>query len=86
MTKKNIEWIDKIPTLRFPKDWGIKIVPPGVGVLVRFLVVKGNTSVSVFLAHNDHFGEFDTAHWEIFPYREGACLIPIDQPDELIKK
>ena len=42
------EWCDKIPNLKFDKDWEVRIIPPFAGALARFIVFKGNKRVSVY--------------------------------------
>lgn len=71
------KWKYEVPTLQFKSDWEVKILPAFGGAIIRFLVRKGNASVSVYLdAHNRlgygstkdlHSGD-STPYWEMYPY------------------
>ena len=62
------EWIAKIPSLQFPNDWVINIVPPFAGALVRFGVSLEGTSeyVSVYLDVYSILGATETPYWEVY--------------------
>jgi len=62
------EWISKIPSLQFPNDWVINIVPPFAGALVRFGVSLEGTSdyVSVYLDVYSILGATEAPYWEVY--------------------
>lgn len=65
-------WINKIPPLKFPSHWEIKIIPPFNGALVRFCAITNRGSVSVFLdAYGMCSGSMpNKPYWEIYPYTD----------------
>jgi len=67
------EWIGKVPSIKFPAEWKIKIIPPYGGAIVRFRVIKGKHEVSVYLDCYDRLGCYGSPYWEIYPY-EGDCM------------
>ena len=65
-------WIDKIPKLHFAEDWDIKIIPPYLGAMVRFVVTQKDATVSVYLDCNQMLGYADgDPYWEIYPNYDG---------------
>lgn len=60
-----------MPFLNFPKQWGIKIIPPFGGALARFVVKKGSASVSVYADFYEALGCSEVPHWEIYPDATG---------------
>jgi len=58
---------DKIPFIKFPSDWEVKVIPPFAGAVARFLVKKGNKTVSVYCDWYERLGFFGAPHWEIYP-------------------
>jgi hypothetical protein len=59
----------KIPALKFKDTWEVKIIPPFVGAMARFIVNEGSASVSIFLDVNSSLGSYGgEPYWEIYPY------------------
>jgi hypothetical protein len=82
-------WVKEIPYLTFPADWGVKIIPPFNGAIVRFLVKKGNASASIYMDGYSELGCFGyTApepYWEIYPYEGDVYRVALQNTDELLK-
>lgn len=68
------KWMKEIPSLKFPADWEIRIIPPFAGAVVRFLAIKNGSQVSVYLDCYDHLGFMGYPHWEIYPDSEDNNL------------
>jgi len=81
------EWIDKIPSINFPSDWRVKIIPPFGGALVRFSVATPTAKrVSVYLDVNDSLGYYGSPYWEIYPDAEdNNARFDINEIDQLIE-
>ena len=65
------KWSGLIPPLSFPIDWQIHIVPPSLGAIVRFAVVKQNKNAissyaSIYLDGYDILGIMEKPYWEVF--------------------
>lgn len=71
------KWRDcvaKIPSIKFPADCSVKVIPPFGGAIARFLVCKNNKEVSVYLDFYDALGFMnETPYYEIHPNKEGDC-------------
>jgi len=80
------EWSASIPPITFPSDWQVHIVPPFAGAVVRFVVVKGDSYVSVYLDGYDMLGIENEPYWEIFTPNEDSFprRCPMDDTDTLI--
>ncbi len=79
-------WINKIPALKFPPDWEVKIIPPFGGAIARFTVDKGDNSVSVYLDCYDKLGYFGSPYWEIHPYDGDVYRTAMENSEDLIEK
>lgn len=79
-------WLDKIPSLDFPKGWHVKIIPPFAGALVRFQVTtdKGGWS-SIYLDVNEALGYFGEPYWEIYPYNGDTARCAINDTKHLMQ-
>jgi hypothetical protein len=79
------DWINKIPTIKFPKEWNIKIIPAFGGAMARFMVqVTDKASVSVYLDVYDRLGFFGSPYWEVYPVDDDCYRIPMNNTNELI--
>jgi hypothetical protein len=80
------EWSASIPPITFPSDWQVHIVPPFAGAVVRFVVVKGDSYVSVYLDGYDMLGIENEPYWEVFTPNEDSFprRCPLDDTDTLI--
>lgn len=65
--KEYDKWIEEIPNIKFPNDWEVRIIPPTLGAIVRFLVFKNNTRISVCLDCYDRLGVYGEPYWGIYP-------------------
>lgn len=75
-------WVEKIPAIKFPKDWEIQIIPPFGGALCRFRV---NGIVSVYLDGYDILGYYGEPYWEIYPYEDDVFRCGMNEIDNLIE-
>lgn len=64
-------WTESIPYIEFKPGWGVKVVPPFMGAIVRFLVEKDGCNVSVYLDCYDMLGSMGHPYWEIYPSDDG---------------
>lgn len=66
-----IRWVRDIPYLEFPSHWRVKIIPPFVGAVVRFLIrtdqMPKDERVSVYLDCYDNLGSVGEPYWEVYP-------------------
>ena len=69
--KEYHKWQEEIPNISFPSDWEIRIIPPFGGAIVRFLAIKGDRQVSVYLDCYDRLGIYGSPYWEIYPNTSG---------------
>ena len=67
-----IEWRDKIPTLNFPSEWNVQIIPPFGGAIVRFVVKSNDKEISVYLDGYDILGYRGQPYWEAYPIEENS--------------
>ena len=85
--KEYKKWAGKIPSLKFPIDWNITIIPPFAGAMVRFRVSKDNCpgkEVSVYLDCDDSLGSVGQPYWEIYPFKEDVGRFFLDETEELL--
>jgi len=80
------EWVERIPNISFPADWRVKIIPPFGGALVRFLVIKGEKRISVYLDVFERLGFYGGPYWEIYPYGTDVYRVSMENTEELIQK
>jgi hypothetical protein len=66
-----LKWASEIPTLNFPEEFNVKIIPPSTGAIVRFAVTFENAHVSVYLDCYENLGYFGEPYWEIYPFKDG---------------
>lgn len=80
------EWASKIPYMSLPSDVEFKVIPPFAGAVARFMVKKGNRTVSVYLDCYSILGAMNKPYWEIYPYKGDTYRCYIDEVDELSEK
>jgi len=83
------KWLDKIPTIQFPVEWRIQLIPPFHGAIVRFRAFSadGEQSVSVYLDCYERLGSFGgKPYWEIYPYDEDVYRIDMNDTEQLIDR
>lgn len=79
------EWGNVIPSLNFPSEWKIHIVPPYAGALIRFIVKHKDISVSVYLDGYSQLGSMRNPYWEIYPDSTGnGARYGLNDIDELL--
>lgn len=83
-------WCQRIPAIPMRNDWHIKVIPPDMGAMARFVITRGKSSVSVYLDVFDRLGwvgfsEEPIPHWEIYPDAAGDnWRCPMEDVDELV--
>lgn len=78
------KWVNEIPALEFSSEWQVKIIPPFGGAMVRFQVIKGDTSVSIYLDVYDNLGCFGSPYWELYPYADDTWRCPMNDTIDLL--
>lgn len=78
-------WIEKIPFIQFPSDWMIKVIPPFGGAIARFLVMKGNKRVSIYLDAYSRLGCSDDPYWEVYPHEDDVFRCSMEDTESLLK-
>lgn len=87
-TKKDYrEWSDKIPYIKFPDNLKVKVIPPFMGAVIRFLVsdLEEKVRVSVYLDCYDAIGCYGKPYWEICPINRDIFRYDIADTKNLIK-
>ena len=80
------EKITQIPFIKFPKHWGISIIPPFGGAIARFLVKKPKgKEKSVYLDWFDRLGCCGSPYWEVYPYRGDVGRCDLNDTKELLR-
>ena len=67
------KWATKIPYMRFPHDWEVKIIPPVTGAVIRFLARKNDKEISVYLDCYNNLGVQNSPYWEAYPIGEDTA-------------
>ena len=80
------DWVRKIPSINFPSDWSVRIIPAFAGAMIRFLVTKGDKEVSVYLDVFARLGAWDEPYWEIYPYDNDTFRCRMEDVDTLLSK
>lgn len=81
------EWIPKIPFIKFPSSWKIKVIPPRTGAMARFLITKEGKKdfVSVYLDVYGILGYMDNPYWEVYPVDGDTSRHTMNDIDGLLK-
>ena len=84
-----MEWLPHIPTINFPDNWEVQIIPPFGGALIRFRVkLKGSSNtdlVSICLDVYDRLGFVQKPYWELYPHDDGCFRCLMAETDELLE-
>jgi len=80
------KWKMAIPFIKFPADWEVQIQPPYMCVMIRFVVRKGDKTVSVFLDCHGVHGTAGEPFWEMYSNRNGTETCLLRNTNELIGK
>lgn len=89
--EKYEEWrdlVDKIPPIKFPRNWYVRMSPPFSGAIVRFRVSReadGKNDVSVYLDWYERLGFYGEPYWEVYPYKGDVYRCKLNETDKLIK-
>tara|TARA_R110002012_G_scaffold322078_1_gene554684 strand:- start:6897 stop:7226 length:330 start_codon:yes stop_codon:yes gene_type:complete len=82
------KWKVEIPYISFSKNWSVKIIPPTLGAVVRFLVKdksKGEKEISIYLDCYNNLGYVGAPYWEIYPdYEETNSRFYIGEIDKML--
>jgi len=86
-TAEWIKWTEKIPSISFPSDWKIKIIPPFSGAIVRFQVTKSdsNKNLSIYLDCYEILAFFGEPYWELYPYEGDTFRCKMADTDKLLE-
>jgi len=82
------EWMEKIPPIKFPSHWFIKITPPFAGAVIRFrvsLTKDFEHDVSIYLDCYDSLGYFGEPYWEVYPHDGDTYRCAMHDIDDLLK-
>jgi hypothetical protein len=79
------KWASEIPYIKFPSSWEIKVIPPFGRAVSRFLVKKGNASVSVYLDCYNALGSYGSPYWEIYPHDDDVYRCGMKEVGSLLK-
>ena len=82
------EWGDKIPYIKFPDTFKVKVLPAFGGAVARFRVsdLEEKASVSVYLDCYDALGCYREPYWEVYPIDEDTFRCDMADTDSLIKE
>ena len=64
------KWGSEIPALHFEKEWGVKIIPPFGGAVIRFYIEYNGKHVSVYFDGYSELGYVVDENDEPIPYFE----------------
>ena len=80
-------WRGEIPYLKFKKSWRVKIIPPNLGAMARFIVRnKKGFEVSVYLDCLDRLGFVSEPYWELYPWIDGDVKrVSMNNPEKFIQ-
>lgn len=53
--------------LKFKEGWSVFVIPPEVGAIARFVVKKGDVSLSVYLDCLERLGYVGGPYYEVYP-------------------
>jgi hypothetical protein len=74
-----------MPFLRFRPEWEVRVIWPFGGAAARFLVRKGEASVSVYADFDDSLGCYGAPYWEIYPHTDDTWRGPLADGEGLIE-
>lgn len=78
---------DKVKGLRFDPSWEVFVVPPFGGAMARFVVRKGEKTVSVYCDWFSELGRYGShdPYWEVCPYKDDVARFDIFDVDGMMK-
>lgn len=84
------KWCEDMPYLHFDSEWEVKVIPPFGGALARFVVKKGNKSVSVYFDTACRLGWYagkdgnPMPYFEIYPYADDVRRYSVCQTKQMM--
>jgi hypothetical protein len=83
------EWCEKVPFIRFPAEWDVKVIPPFAGAIARFIVrLPDGETRSVYLDVYNRLGFYSNPpepYWEVYPYQGDVGRCDMADVAELIR-
>ena len=78
---------DKVKGLRFDPSWEVFVVPPFGGAMARFVVRKGEKTVSVYCDWFAELGRYKShdPYWEVCPYKDDVRRFDIFDVDGMME-
>lgn len=64
------EWMDKLPSFNFDKEWNVKILPPFANAIIRFHITHNDKFVSVYFDAYSELGYMYDENNNHIPYFE----------------
>lgn len=83
-SEKWSEWDRKMPKLHFKPEWGVKIIPPFGGAIVRFTIDYGGKYVSVYFDAYNRLGIMNQPYWEVYDFHDGPFRFYEYETDEMM--
>lgn len=82
------KWSQEIPTINFPSNWNVRIIPPISGAIIRFLIIDSekDKKISIYLDCYDRLGIVGEPYWEIYPYADDIYRIKMADTKQLIQR
>jgi hypothetical protein len=84
-----LKWRSEIPSMKFPADWFVRMIPPFGGAVVRFYASLDETlsnGVSVYLDCYDRLGFMGMKpHWEAYPINGDNVRFYLEESDKLLE-
>ena len=78
------EWDRLMPQLHFKENWGVTIIPPFGGAIIRFRVEHNGRCVSVYFDGYDRLGIVGQPYWEVYDFNEGPYRFLYDEVGDLM--
>jgi hypothetical protein len=77
--------VDKIPYLKFPTEWEVKIIPPFSGATVRFKVKYNDITCSIYLDCYDNLWCYWEPYRELYSHEDDIFRCGMNETDKLIE-
>lgn len=82
------KWATNIPWIKFDRNWKVKVIPPLLTGIVRYIIghkKNHNATVSVYLDCYDLAGFFNEPYWEVYPYQQDLFRCKMNDTGKLLK-
>lgn len=80
------KWRKEITPFKLLKDLQIKVVPPDIMAVTRFLISYKKKYVSVYLDCYEHLGTFGGPYYEAYPINGDTYRVAMKDVQKLINK